>query len=245
MRRGLSVGLALGLMAGLAAVASGAVTTVGAAASCASTPIAIHHVVRPGDGVSLYTANEQEVTAAAAYGFTERLGVAFYAPRRSATRTWCRSTALRSHRLATSRGCRTTASSTLPLAATATLTRARISPCPASTTDASSRSGDTATARSIDSPSDRLSSRRWPALAGQTRVCGSTPAPPTAPLPTPEPPPPSSVGSLPVGQASYPVPGGAVHVAPWGDDNNPGSSAAPVRTLAHGDRHRAQPAARS
>ena len=102
MRRGLSVGLALGLMAGLAAVASGAVTRVGAAASCASTPIAIHHVVRPGDGVSLYTANEQEVTAAAAYGFTERLGVAFYAARRLATRTWCRSTALRSHRLATS-----------------------------------------------------------------------------------------------------------------------------------------------
>ena len=39
---------------------------------------------------------------------------------------------------------------------------------------------------------------------------------------------------MPVGQASYPVPGGAVHVAPWGVDTNPGSSAAPVRTGARG-----------
>lgn len=43
-----------------------------------------------------------------------------------------------------------------------------------------------------------------------------------------------SAGSVAVGSASYPVPSGAIHVAPGGNDNNPGSAAAPVRTMQKG-----------
>lgn len=45
------------------------------------------------------------------------------------------------------------------------------------------------------------------------------------------PPPPVVAGSLAVGTASYPVPGGALFVATDGSDSNPGTSAAPKRTL--------------
>ncbi|GAA1389831.1 right-handed parallel beta-helix repeat-containing protein [Luteococcus peritonei] len=69
-------------------------------------------------------------------------------------------------------------------------------------------------------------------------------SPPEAPAPTtPQEPAPdqgqpapqaavAARGSLPVGQASYPVPSGAVFMATNGNDANPGSQAAPVRSLA-------------
>jgi hypothetical protein len=41
-----------------------------------------------------------------------------------------------------------------------------------------------------------------------------------------------AAGSAPVGSASYAAPSTAVYAAPWGSDSSPGSSAAPVRTLA-------------
>ena len=41
-----------------------------------------------------------------------------------------------------------------------------------------------------------------------------------------------AVGSVPVGQADYPVPDGAIFVAPAGDDAADGTAAAPLRTLA-------------
>jgi hypothetical protein len=40
-----------------------------------------------------------------------------------------------------------------------------------------------------------------------------------------------SAGTSPIGTASYAVPSGAIHVAPWGSDGASGSASAPLRTL--------------
>ena len=57
------------------------------------------------------------------------------------------------------------------------------------------------------------------------------PAPAPAPAPDPAPAPSAAQGSASVGTASYPVPSGALFVAPGGDDSARGSQAAPLRTL--------------
>ena len=74
--------LILNLMVGVlvvGVVVLGGPTTSQAASPCPSAPAAVYHVVRPADGVSLYTTNQQEATAASAYGFTDNRGVAFHA----------------------------------------------------------------------------------------------------------------------------------------------------------------------
>lgn len=65
------------------------------------------------------------------------------------------------------------------------------------------------------------------------------PIPPTPVPPAPQPPPVEpdpglpvgSSGALPVGHASYPIPSGALFVAPSGSDNNNGSESNPLRTV--------------
>lgn len=69
-----------------------------------------------------------------------------------------------------------------------------------------------------------------PLTLPSTAAAAPTPGPqqPTV-LPGLQVPPPR--GSVPVGQASYPVPANAVHVAPWGSDSNNGTAGAPMRTV--------------
>lgn len=54
----------------------------------------------------------------------------------------------------------------------------------------------------------------------------------SSPPPPPPPPAPVSYGAAPLGSTNYPVPAGAVIVAPWGFDSSPGTWSAPVLTIA-------------
>nr|WP_255669380.1 right-handed parallel beta-helix repeat-containing protein [Aeromicrobium duanguangcaii] len=70
-----------------------------------------------------------------------------------------------------------------------------------------------------------------------TAAPASTPAPTPTPAPAPTVPATESgssasdAGSVPLGQARYPVPAGAVFVSPSGSDSNKGTQAAPLRTI--------------
>ena len=77
-RRTLTLSSMVGLLV-VGVVVLGGPTASHAASPCPSAPAAVYHVVRPADGVSLYTTNQQEATAASAYGFTENRGIAFHA----------------------------------------------------------------------------------------------------------------------------------------------------------------------
>lgn len=225
--------------------------SLASAQSCASTPVAVHHVVRPADGASLYTTDQNEAAGAAAFGFSERRGVAFYAsdPNEGGT--------VPLHRLfKPANGDFAWVPDDGELAA-AVGQYGYVDQGPFFAVSATEDGCLVPVHRFTDGTMHRfaVTSEQREALAaadwsdeGVRFYAGSptgtapptttppTTAPPTTAPPTtvPPPPPSSSVGSTPVGQASYPVPGGAVHVAPGGNDANSGTSAAPVRTLARG-----------
>lgn len=250
-RRATIAALAVGLIASVGAVAP---SPAAHAQSCASTPVAVQHVVRPSDGASLYTTSADEVNAAAAYGFSERRGVAFYA-------AWVDDQSMVPlHRLfKPSNGDFAWVPDDGELAA-AVGQYGYVDQGPYFAVSGADDGCLVPVRRFTNGVMHRFaaSDQERQALAGAgwedegirfyAGPATGTPPPPTTPPPTtappttsppttpppPPPPPPSSVGSLPVGQASYPVPGGAIHVASWGNDGSAGTSAAPVRSLARG-----------
>ncbi len=93
--------------------------------------------------------------------------------------------------------------------------------------------GDTTNAPvavAVDDLSVRTAQADPPATGGDTGGDGPVQQPPNA-LPAPARPT-HATGAAPLGTTAYPVPAGAVFVAPTGSDTAAGTSAAPVRTLA-------------
>jgi len=226
-----TISLAVSLIGGAVAASSTTSSTAQAASLCATVPIPILHVVRPADGVSLYSTSEAEITAAAAYGFTERRGVAFYAAPINAS---AMVTLHRLHKPSNGdfvwvpRDAELSAAVTQygyidqgPNFAVAAVDNDCFVPVRRYSKGAIHRFAVTSADRQA------LTSAGW--IDEGIRFYAG---PPTEVLPPP--PPQSAVGSLPVGQASYSSPAGAVHVAPSGNDANAGTSAGPVRTLARG-----------
>ncbi|MBA3801672.1 MAG: right-handed parallel beta-helix repeat-containing protein [Acidimicrobiia bacterium] len=233
--RWLVIALTASLVCGALTAGSAASSSARAASPCSNVPLAILHVVRPADGVSLYTASQEEISAASRYGFTDLRGVAFYAaPADAAAMTAVH----RLHKPANGDFVWIPSGAELDAAvaqhgyidqgrnfAAATVEDSCLAPVRRYAKDGVHRFAVTS------NDQQALTTAGW--IDEGVRFYAGPP-PSTTPPATPTALASSAIGSLPVGQASYPVPAGAVHVAPGGNDASAGTSAAPVRTLARG-----------
>lgn len=225
-----------------------AAMAAGAAASVMSAPL--YQRVNPTTGANLVTPWSEEASGAIKYGFTSDLGTPF----RAATTASAGLTAVR--RLYRSKN----SDFTWALAGSGAFTNARdggyvdqgvnfyaaANPIVGETEAVGSYGKSGMHRLALTRTAGPLTAAGWSLerIAFHVPAATVTPAPspvPTqtpSPSPTPKPTstPESSVpggdaGALPLGQASYPVPAGAIFVSPSGSDTAAGTQAAPYRTI--------------
>lgn len=228
-----------------------------AATACSLAPTPVYGAAKPSSGSALYTVNATENASAAGYGFTENLGTAFTASA-GATSTlttpvrrlyrpatgdfvYIADNAERSQALAlgyadygvnfyasmTQTGClvpvnRYYKNGFHRFASTSVLKNS-LSASGWQNEGVMFYGGPSSDDTALNAGGGGLAAAAPAAdtVAAAEPVADITPAPSS-----------SSAGSVPVGQASYPVPGGAIFVSPGGSDTNSGSQSAPVRTIA-------------